>query len=106
MLYIVFDDFVFVRPFINYTSGIHSAFKRGLCIFGKVLKFGKGIKEDKNKAGVRLEMRRSALIDNIVGIIREGALTMGDLDGFSEELKDTVRFFLGNGNVNENVYDN
>ncbi len=60
------------------------------------------INEDKNKAGVRLEMRRSALIDNIVGLIREGAITMEDLDGFSEELKDTVRFFLGN----ENVYDN
>lgn len=68
-------------------------------------KFGdleRRINEDKNKAGIRLEMRRSALIDNIVGLIREGAIIMGDLGGFSEELKDTVRFFLGN----ENVYDN
>ena len=43
--------------------------------------------EDKKKVGVRVEMRRSLLLDNIVSLIQEGAISMEDLDGFSEELK-------------------
>ena len=45
------------------------------------------IKEDKRKVGVRAKMRRSLLLDNIVSLIHEGAISMEDLDGFSEELK-------------------
>ena len=43
--------------------------------------------EDKRKVGVRAKMRRSLLLDNIVSLIQEGAISMEDLDGFSEELK-------------------
>ena len=43
--------------------------------------------EDKKKVGVRVEMRRSLLFYNIVSLIQEGAISMEDLDGFSEELK-------------------
>lgn len=46
------------------------------------------ISEDKNKAGVCLPMRRSALIDNLVRLLDDGVINMGDLDGFSEELKE------------------
>lgn len=55
----------------------------------------KRIKADRNRAGVRLEMKRSALIDNIVALINEGTIDFEDLDGFSDELKATVRLILG-----------
>lgn len=54
----------------------------------------KRIKADKNRVGVRLEMKRSALIDNIVALINEGTIDLEDLDEFSDELKDIVSFFL------------
>ncbi|MCR5747950.1 MAG: multidrug transporter [Lachnospiraceae bacterium] len=48
------------------------------------------IKEDKKKVGVQAVMRRSQMFSNIVSLIREGAISMEDLDGFSEELKRAV----------------
>lgn len=54
----------------------------------------KCIKADKSRAGVRLEMKRSTLIDNIVALINEGTIDLEDLEGFSDELKDTVSFIL------------
>lgn len=50
----------------------------------------KRIKEDKHKAGVYLELRRSTLIGNVVQLINEGVISMGDLDDFSDEFKNTV----------------
>ena len=47
----------------------------------------KRIKEDRRKVGVRVEMRHSRLLYNIVSLIHEGAIPMEDLDGFSDELK-------------------
>ena len=52
------------------------------------------IRADKKKAGVQLEMSRSNLIYNIVELLNEGAIGMDDLDEFSDELKETIRFFL------------
>ena len=45
------------------------------------------IKGDRKKVGVQAEMRRSQMFYNIVSLIREGAISLEDLDGFSEELK-------------------
>ena len=45
------------------------------------------IKGDRKKVGVRAEIRRSQMFYNIVSLIREGAISLEDLDGFSEELK-------------------
>jgi len=54
----------------------------------------KRIKEDKKKTGVQLEMHRSNLIYNIISLIKEGAISYVDLEEFSDELKETVRFFV------------
>lgn len=55
----------------------------------------KRIRRDKNDTGVQLVMKRSNFIFNLVSLINEGAITMADLDDFSDELKESVsRFFL------------
>ena len=53
----------------------------------------KGIKEDVNKTGVQARMSRSKMFYNILSLIDEGAITMADLDGFSDELKDAVKAY-------------
>ena len=50
----------------------------------------KRIKMDKKRPGVILEMRKSNTIYNIINLINDEVITIDDLDGFSEELKDTV----------------
>lgn len=53
------------------------------------------IRHDKKKTGVLINMTRSNCIYNIVSLINEGAITMADLDDFSDLLKESVsRFFL------------
>ena len=54
----------------------------------------KRISEDKKKAGVRLEMRRSKLVNNIIALVNEGAISFEDLEEFSDQLKGTVRVFV------------
>lgn len=54
----------------------------------------KRIKADKRKKGVRIQMSRSDLIYNIVDLIYEGAISMDNLEEFSDELKETVRFLM------------
>ena len=57
------------------------------------------VNEDKNRenrAGVQLAMRRSALLDNIVNLINDGAIALEDLDNFSDEFKETMRFVIDN----------
>lgn len=39
-------------------------------------------------------MRRSVLIDNLVSLIDEGVIHFADLEGFSDELKETVKIFI------------
>lgn len=50
----------------------------------------KRIKEDRKKTGVQLEMRRSNLINNIISLINDGAISFENLEEFSDELKETV----------------
>lgn len=38
-------------------------------------------------------MRRSNLIYNIISLINEGAIRFEDLEEFSDQLRETVRFF-------------
>ena len=54
----------------------------------------KRIKEDTRKKGVWIEISRSDLIYNIVALINEGAIGLDDLEEFSNELKETVRFMI------------
>lgn len=60
----------------------------------KFWSLNKRIKEDKKKTGVQLEMSRSNLIYNILSLINEGAISFEDLEEFSDQLKETVRFFV------------
>ena len=46
------------------------------------------------KTGVQVRMSRSALITNIVSLINEGAISLEDLNEFSDGLKETVRIFI------------
>lgn len=48
------------------------------------------VNKDKRTAGVSVEMRRSALIDNMAALYRLGAIDDDDLEGFSDELKEAV----------------
>ena len=54
----------------------------------------KRIREDKQKAGVMVEMRRSAMMDSILRLLAEGAVEMADLDEFSDGVKETAEFFF------------
>ena len=54
----------------------------------------KRIKNDKKSAGVRLELTRSQFIRNIIHLIDDGAITFDDLKEFSDELKESVGFFI------------
>ena len=52
------------------------------------------IREDKRDAGVSVEMRRSRMVGNIERLLVEGAITLEDLDGFSDMLKAEIVLFL------------
>lgn len=51
----------------------------------------KRIRNDRRKAGVVVEMRRSALVDNLLRLLSEGAITLDDLEGFSDEIIETLK---------------
>ena len=51
------------------------------------------IQTDKKKKGVVLEAKRSNLLINLTSLVMEKAITLEDLDGFSEELQEMVKGF-------------
>ena len=50
------------------------------------------IKQDKYAVGVSAEMRRSKMYQNLISLIDEGAITIDDLEGFSEELIEKLKW--------------
>lgn len=54
----------------------------------------KKIKNDRRKPGVLIEVRKSEMIWDLVRLIHDGAITMNDLEEFSNELKESVEFML------------
>ena len=50
------------------------------------------IRNDKKNTGVQLRMSRSNCIYNIAALLNEGAITMDDLEEFSDELKERMAF--------------
>ena len=46
------------------------------------------IKQDKKSCGVICEMSRSKMHGNIAALLDEGAITIEDLEGFSDEIRD------------------
>ena len=51
----------------------------------------KRIKNDKKTPGVMLTIRKSEAIGDIVKFLMEQVITLKDLDGFSQELIDSVK---------------
>lgn len=51
----------------------------------------KQINEDKKKCGVVCEFRPSLMLENILRLFHEGAITLDDLKDFSEELQNSIR---------------
>ena len=47
---------------------------------------------DRNAAGVIVEMKRSRLTSNLAQLLREGAITEDDLDGFSDGIRQTLSY--------------
>ena len=60
----------------------------------KFWKLDQIIKEDKKSPGVRLELRKSNMELDIMRLFKDGAITLEDLDGFSEELIERVKLCL------------
>ena len=52
----------------------------------------KRIKQDMKKPGVMLELRKKEIVFDIIDLIKDGAITIDDLEDFSDELKDEVKF--------------
>ena len=53
----------------------------------KFWKLEERLKKDVRHVGVHAEMRRSRMDINLLRLLHEKAITMSDLDGFSDELK-------------------
>lgn len=49
----------------------------------------------KKDCGVQCEMSRSNQFYIMLSLLNEGSITMDDLNDFSEDLKDTLKFFYG-----------
>ena len=60
----------------------------------KFWKLCKRIREDRRCAGVQISMRGSDPLPIICRMINEGVITLGDLDEFSEELREKLTFVL------------
>ena len=61
----------------------------------------KRINKDKKDTGVSARMSRSMMLENITSLLREGAITVDDLDGFSEELVEIAKRWARIGEENE-----
>ena len=55
----------------------------------------KRIRADKRNVGVQAEMSRSKMAPNIISLIQEEAIGFKDLEGFSEDFRERVKFLLG-----------
>lgn len=54
----------------------------------------KRIREDKKNPGVIVEMSRDNVIGTIVSLLRDETIAWDDLDGFSDTLRERIRFFV------------
>lgn len=54
----------------------------------------KRIKQDKKSPGVLIDMRRSTAINNIVNMVLDEVISLDDLEAFSDDLKEKVKFMV------------
>lgn len=59
----------------------------------KFWKLEERIKKDKKHPGVMLELSKGNMIFDIVALINSGVITTADLDGFSDQLNESVAHF-------------
>ena len=52
------------------------------------------IKKDKKHPGVMLELSKGNMIFDIVALINSGVITTANLEGFSDELRESVDFLV------------
>lgn len=57
----------------------------------------KRIKADKRSPGVIVNVSRREMTDILAGLVIDGAITISDLDGFSEEVIEIVKRFTNYG---------
>lgn len=50
----------------------------------------KRIKTDKGHLGVTIVLKRSTMIESIIILLNDGVIAVGDLEDFSEELKESI----------------
>lgn len=53
------------------------------------------MQKDKNKAGVQVRRSRSKLLENMVALVREGAVSKAELSEFSDGLQSAVKILVG-----------
>lgn len=54
----------------------------------------KHIKQDKKSPGVIIDMRRSTAINNIVSLVLDEVISLDDLEEFSDDLKEAVKYIV------------
>lgn len=54
----------------------------------------KRIKQDKKSPGVLIDMRRSTAVNNIVNMVLDEVISLDDLEDFSDDLKEAVKFIV------------
>ena len=57
----------------------------------------KRIREDKRSIGVVVDMRRSQMYSNLLSLLVNEIIQEDDLDGFSEELSETIKYAVRQG---------
>ena len=55
----------------------------------------KRIRQDKRSSGVQLQLSRSDLLNLLSALLVDDVITLDDLDGFSQELRDALFFLMG-----------
>lgn len=60
----------------------------------------KRIRRDKRDTGVVADVRRSMMETDIMNLLSEGAITLVDLEGFSEELREKMTWWATRTEVN------
>ena len=66
-------------------------------------KLQKRLKKDVRKVGVCADMRRSVMVMNLRSLLYEGAITKDDLDGFSDELRQSLILSERQTTTNKNM---
>ncbi len=61
----------------------------------------KRVNKDKKDVGVSARMSRSMMYENITSLLLEGAITVDDLEGFSEDAVEIVKRWARIGENNE-----